>query len=428
MIAADFSAAAAQVSTPASASGPASAPIGTSRDGGGAGGGAALQRILDSSSSRKSVNTKQARIMIVDDEELNILVARKHLADAGYSNFLTVTDSSTAVARIKEEKPDLILLDIMMPEVSGLDILHLLSLEDRLQHIPVLILSASTDTDLKRVCLELGVTDFLSKPVDPCELLPRVRNVLLNKHYRDQMAQHAEQLEQQVRQRTAELAASREEVVHCLARAAEYRDDDTGQHVVRVGKYVGVIARELGFSESRIEVIELAAKLHDIGKIGITDAILHKPGKLDPEQFELIRAHCAFGKDIISPLATSDWNVLKTHARLGASLLNVASSPLLLLAARIAQTHHERWDGTGYPLGLRGEDIPIEGRMTAVADVFDALSSRRPYKPAFPREKCFSILEEGRGSHFDPQVVDAFFRRSEDIIRIQIDYMDSPGG
>lgn len=414
MIAADFAAA---VPTPSPVS------AGVSRDVE-----SSLQRVLDGSAARKSINTKHARIMIVDDEELNILVARKHLADAGYSNFLTVTDSSTAVARIKDEKPDLILLDIMMPEVSGLDILHLLSLEDRLQHIPVLILSASTDNDLKRVCLELGVTDFLSKPVDPCELLPRVRNVLLNKHYRDQLAQHAEQLEQQVRQRTAELAASREEVVHCLARAAEYRDDDTGQHVVRVGKYVGVIARELGFSESRIEVIELAAKLHDIGKIGIADAILHKPGKLDPEQFELIRSHCAFGKDIISPLATSDWNVLKTHARLGASLLNVASSPLLLLAARIAQTHHERWDGAGYPLGLRGEDIPIEGRMTAVADVFDALSSRRPYKPAFPREKCFAILEEGRGTHFDPDVLDAFFRKSEDIIRIQIDYMDSPGG
>ena len=412
ILAAHFSTASAATASPSAAS---SRPAG-----------ATLQRVLDSSAARKSVNSKLARIMIVDDEELNILVARKHLSDAGYSNFITVSDSTTAFTRIKEEQPDLILLDIMMPQVSGLDILHLLSLEDRLHHIPVLILSASTDSDLKRVCLELGVTDFLSKPVDPCELLPRVRNVLLNKHYRDQLAQHAEQLEQQVRQRTAELAASREQVDHCLARAAEYREDDTGQHLVRVGKYVGVIARELGFSESRVEVIELAAKLHDIGKIGIADSILHKPGKLDPEQFELIQSHCAFGKDIISPLATADWNVLKTHARLGASLLNVASSPLLLLAARIAQTHHERWDGSGYPLGLRGEDIPIEGRMTAVADVFDALSSRRPYKPAFPRERCFKILEEGRGTHFDPQVLDAFFRRSEQIIQIQIDYMDSP--
>jgi putative two-component system response regulator len=387
--------------------------------------GAALQRTLDSSAARKAVSTKSAKILIVDDEELNIRVARKHLSDAGYSNFITTTDSTVAVALIEQEKPDLVLLDIMMPEVSGLDILHLMSLSDRLHQIPVLILSASTEVELKRVCLELGVTDFLTKPVDPYELLPRVRNVLLNKHYRDQLAQHAIQLEEQVRQRTAELAASREEVVHCLARAAEYRDDDTGHHVVRVGKYVGVIARELGFPESRVEVIELAAQLHDIGKIGIPDAILHKPGKLDPDQIDVIRRHCAMGKDIISPLSTNDWAQLKNHARLGANLLNVSSSPLLLLAARIAQTHHERWDGTGYPIGLKGEDIPIEGRMTAVADVFDALSTKRPYKPAFPREKCFQILQEGRGTHFDPQVIDAFFARSSEIVQIQIDYMDS---
>lgn len=387
-------------------------------------GGGSQPRPFDLFAHRRSVNVKNARIAIIDDEELNVRVVRKHLADAGYSNFLPITDSRQAIASIRADRPDLILLDIMMPEVSGLDILHLLSLEDRLRQIPVLILSASTEVELKRVCLELGVTDFLAKPVDPYELLPRVRNVLLSKHDRDQLAQHAEQLEEQVRQRTAELAASREEVVHCLARAAEYRDDDTGRHVVRVGKYVGVIARELGYAESRVEVLELAAQLHDIGKIGVPDAVLRKPGKFEPDELERIRRHCAMGKDIISPLTSSDWRMLKSHANLGANLLNVASSPLLMLAARIAQTHHERWDGTGYPLGLQGEDIPIEGRMTAVADVFDALSTKRPYKPAFPREKCFAILNEGRGTHFDPTVLDAFFRRSAEIIEIQMDYMD----
>lgn len=381
-------------------------------------------RSLDLFGHRRLVNVKNARIAIIDEEELNVRVVRKHLSDAGYSNFLPITDSTQAIASIRSEKPDLILLDIMMPEVSGLDILQHLSLEDRLRQIPVLILSASTEVELKRVCLELGVTDFLAKPVDPYELLPRVRNVLLSKHDRDQLAQHAEQLEEQVRQRTAELAASREEVVHCLARAAEYRDDDTGRHVVRVGKYVGVIAREMGFNESRVEVLELAAQLHDIGKIGVPDAVLRKPGKFEPDELERIRRHCAMGKDIISPLTSSDWKMLKSHANLGANLLNVASSPLLMLAARIAQTHHERWDGTGYPLGLQGEDIPIEGRMTAVADVFDALSTKRPYKPAFPREKCFAILNEGRGTHFDPTVLDAFFRRSAEIIEVQMDYMD----
>jgi putative two-component system response regulator len=386
--------------------------------------GASLQRVLDSNAAKRLSETKTSRILIVDDEELNVRIVRKYLTDAGYTNFVTSSDSTEAIDLIRRERPDLILLDVMMPEVSGIDILHLMHLDDRLHHIPVVVLSAATDRDVKHICLELGVSDFLSKPIDPIELLPRVRNTLLNKQYRDQLATHAEKLEDQVRQRTAELAASREEIVHCLARAAEYRDDDTGHHVMRVGKYVGVIARELNFNESRVEVLELAAQLHDIGKIGIPDAVLHKPGKLDDDERAIINKHTAIGKQIIQPLTPHEWNILKSHTRLGSNLLHVSSSPLLMLAARIAQTHHERFDGTGYPLGLKGEDIPIEGRMTAVADVFDALSTKRPYKEAFPREKCFEIMSQGRGTHFDPKVLDAFFARSEEVVKIQMDYMD----
>lgn len=386
--------------------------------------GASLQRVLDTNAAKRLSETKSSRILIVDDEELNVRIVRKYLSDAGYTNFVTSSDSTEAIDLIRRERPDLILLDVMMPEVSGIDILHLMHLDDRLHHVPVVVLSAATDRDVKHICLELGVSDFLSKPIDPIELLPRVRNTLLNKQYRDQLAFHAERLEDQVRQRTAELAASREEIVHCLARAAEYRDDDTGHHVMRVGKYVGVIAREMDFNESRIEILELAAQLHDIGKIGIPDAVLHKPGKLDESERETINKHCAIGKQIIQPLTPHEWGILKSHTRLGANLLHVSSSPLLLLAARIAQTHHERFDGTGYPLGLKGEDIPIEGRMTAVADVYDALSTKRPYKAAFPREKCFEIMSEGRGTHFDPAILDAFFRRSDEIIRVQMEYMD----
>ncbi len=386
--------------------------------------GASLQRILDVNASKRLSETKGSRILIVDDEELNVRMVRKYLVDAGYTNFVTTSDSTEAIELIRKERPDLVLLDVMMPEVSGIDILHLMHLDDRLHHIPVVVLSAATDRDVKHICLELGVSDFLSKPIDPIELLPRVRNTLQNKQYRDQLQDHAGELEGQVRQRTAELAASREEIVHCLARAAEYRDDDTGHHVIRVGKYVGVIARELNFNESRVEVLELAAQLHDIGKIGIPDAVLHKPCKLDDNERAIINTHCAIGKQIIQPLTPHEWNILKSHTRLGAGLLHVSSSPLLMLAARIAQTHHERFDGTGYPLGLKGEDIPIEGRMTAVADVYDALSTKRPYKEAFPREKCFEIMANGRGTHFDPKVLDAFFRRSEEIVRVQMDYMD----
>jgi Response regulator containing a CheY-like receiver domain and an HD-GYP domain len=383
-----------------------------------------LQQTLYETIAKKAVSTKSAHIMVLDDEPSHIRTLGQFLNDAGYTNLITTSDPTEGIDLIREKRPDLVLLDIAMPEISGIDILHLISVDHSLRHIPVIVLTDNANRDVKQVCLDLGASDFLSKPVDPIELLPRVRNLLLNKQYTDQQLSHAEWLEEQVRKRTAELAASREEVVHCLARAGEFRDDDTGHHVRRVGKYVGVIARELGFSQSRIEILELAAQLHDIGKIGIPDAILHKRGKLDDDQYAIMKQHCVIGKEIIQPLPADEAAQLRMHAKMGAALLHVPSSPLLMLAARIAQTHHERWDGTGYPLGLKGNDIPIEGRMTAVADVYDALSSRRPYKEPFSREKCFQILEEGRGTHFDPKILDAFFARSEEIVQIQLDYMD----
>jgi putative two-component system response regulator len=375
---------------------------------------------------RDDPGLRSARILIVDDEECNILVARKYLQTDGYTKIQAVTDSTKAVALIRSEKPDLVLLDVMMPQVSGLDILQVMALDPVLQRIPVLILTASHDAQTKKNCLELGVSDFLGKPVDPNELLPRVRNTLTNKQHQDRLSQYAERLESIVRERTMELIASRQQVIHCLARAAEFRDDNTGQHVVRVGRYVGVIARRLGFSDSQVELLELAAQLHDIGKIGIPDDILKKPGKLDPDEYNLMQKHCMIGKKIIAPLLPEEFTILKSHTRIGSNLLNVRSSPLLVLAARIAQTHHERWDGTGYPLGLRGEDIPIEGRLTSVADVFDALSTSRPYKAAYPREKCFKILEEGRGTQFDPRVLDAFIASSDEVVQVQLEYMDQP--
>lgn len=381
---------------------------------------------VSASRLRDDPGLRNAKILIVDDEECNILVARKYLQADGFSRIQAVTDSSRAIAVIRSEKPDLVLLDIRMPQITGTDILQVMALDPVLQRIPVLILTASTDATTKRHCLDLGASDFLGKPVDPNDLLPRVRNTLTNKQHQDRLSQYAEKLEALVRERTMELVASRQQVVHCLARAAEFRDDNTGQHVVRVGRYVGVIARKLGFSDNQVELLELAAQLHDIGKIGIPDDILKKPGKLDPDEYNLMQKHCMIGKKIIAPLLPEEFTILKSHTRIGSNLLNVRSSPLLVLAARIAQTHHERWDGTGYPLGLRGEDIPIEGRLTTVADVFDALSTSRPYKAAYPREKCFKILAEGRGTQFDPRVLDAFFAAGDEIVQIQLEYMDQP--
>jgi putative two-component system response regulator len=358
--------------------------------------------------------------MIVDDEPINIKVVRKYLREEGYQHFITTTQSSQANEIIRRELPDVVLLDIIMPQVSGLEILKTMRGDTRLQHIPVLILTASGETEVKLKALELGVTDFLTKPVEVSELLLRVRNALLIKAHHDHLANYSVQLEQQVRLRTAELIVSRQEVIRCLARAAEYRDHDTGNHVVRVGRFAAIIARQLGFDQERLELLEQAAMLHDVGKIGIPDAILLKPGKLDCREWEMMQNHCKFGGNIIQGMPDDELQSGLDDMELP----NWCVSPVLMMASTIARTHHEKWDGSGYPSGFAGENIPIEGRITAVADVFDALSSRRPYKPSFPRTKCLAILEEGRGTHFDPKVLDAFFACIDQIIAVQNELAD----
>jgi putative two-component system response regulator len=275
-------------------------------------------------------------------------------------------------------------------------------------------LTASTDSNTKLQSLRLGTSDFLAKPVDPCELLLRLRNVLAAKSHRDHLARYSAELADQVALRTRQLAASRGRIIQCLARAAEFRDDATGQHVVRVGRYAGVLARELGIDERRATTIEQAAQLHDVGKIGIPDSILSKPGKLTTEEYDFIKRHCEFGLRIIQPMLDQG-----TFDDEDVSAEDDSALTILETAAIIAGTHHEKWDGSGYPNGLVGNDIPLEGRITAVADVYDAISSARPYKEAFPTEKCVKIIVEGRGSHFDPDVVDAFLNRVDDILEIK---------
>jgi len=387
---------------------------------------AADQSPSDSQSNSHGVNdqTRKAGIMIVDDESYNVLVVRKFLQHAGYENFVTTTESPQAIDLMKRDLPDVVLLDIMMPEVSGIDILRVMKITPELSTIPVIILTASPDPALKTQALELGATDFLAKPVDPSELVLRVKNVLAAKSNFDMLARYSVDLERQVQERTRALEASRRHIIFCLARASEFRDNDTGHHVIRVGKYAGAIAHELGYSPSQVEGLEQAAQLHDVGKIGIPDAILHKPGKLDPDEYDFIKKHAGYGKQIIECMPDGEWQNLQHHTKLGGQLLNVKTEPIMRMASRIALTHHEWWNGEGYPLGLAGEDIPIEGRITAVADVYDALSSARPYKKPFPREKCFEMLEEKRGTQFDSRVLDAFFARADDIIDIQIRYAD----
>lgn len=367
----------------------------------------------------------QARLLIVDDEPINVLILKKCLHEAGYANILTSTDPRNVLTMVMREQPDVILLDLVMPEISGLTLLSQIRADEHLAHIPVIVVTGSDDEEARAEALELGATDLLCKPFRPTDLTPRVRNALVVKSHYDHLRAHALEMERQVRRRTAELAASRLELIHCLARIVEYRDNETGRHVIRVGRYSGIIARKLGMDSTTVELIEHAAPLHDIGKIGVPDSILMKPGKLSPDELEIMQRHVSIGKQTFEPMSMNDWKILRAHTLVGESIMDLASSPLISMAAQIALTHHERWDGAGYPLGLAGEDIPIAGRIVAVADVFDALSSKRPYKPPFPLEKCFEIISENRGKHFDPRVVDAFLECRDQVVQVRIECADS---
>ena len=385
-----------------------------------------LRESVDTSNLLKTKDSiRAAKIMIIDDEQLVIKVVKRYLSADGYANFVTVSDSKTAIDKIHEEQPDVILSDINMPDVTGLDILRTRQKSPSLTSIPVLILSASSEQEVKREALELGATDFLAKPVDPSDLSLRVQNALIVKSHHDHLATYALELENQVRERTKQLEQSREQVIHCLARAAEYRDNETGEHIIRVGKYCRVIAEELGYPEAYCREIELAAQLHDVGKIGIPDSVLLNPGRLTSEEFEVMKTHCGVGLEIMEPLSACDIDRVRRHADSGGFIMDSVDSPMLQLAASIARSHHEKWDGTGYPAKLAGESIPIEARICCVADVYDALCSERPYKPKFPLKKCLEIMLSERGTRFDPRVLDAFFNRFEQVEEIRQQYDDT---
>jgi putative two-component system response regulator len=363
-------------------------------------------------------------IYIVDNDPFTVTDVCRQLSDEGYDNLRSFADLQDAQRAIDKRPPGLLLLEVAMKATAGLELLRTIRSQASTERLPVLVLTAAAGGATKRAALDLGATDFLPKPVDSNDLIPRVRNALAVKLYQDRLANQAEQLAAEVMRRTAELEASREEVIHCLGRAAEYRDDVTGRHVIRVGRFAAIIARQMGFSDEWAADLELVAQLHDVGKIGVPDAILNHPGRLNSQMRSVMQNHCDIARGILIPESPTEAGQPPGCNLLGRSVLDNCKSPLLLLAARIAYSHHEWFDGQGYPLGLKGEEIPIEGRITAVADVFDALSSSRPYKPALPLEKCFEILEEERGTHFDPKVLDAFFARREEIIRIRRELVD----
>lgn len=366
-----------------------------------------------------------AKILVIDDEPSTVLMVRKLLSQTGYTQIQTLTEPCQAFDLIKSSLPDLVLCDIHMPGVTGLDVLKQVRENVETRHIPVVVLTSSTEAEIKIACLNLGATDFLSKPVNASELIARVRNTLLAKAHLNQLASQSNQLEHAVQRRTAELYASRREAIQCLACAAENRDDQTGHHVFRVGRYAAIIAAELGFSDEHVQWMEHAAQLHDVGKIGIPDSILKKPGRLTDDEFEIMKTHAILGRKIIRFETACDVTGRHDTAIVGSTLAKECSSPIMRMAAVVAETHHEKWDGSGYPFGLRGVEIPIEGRITAVADVFDAIGSVRHYKDALSLDRCFEIITQGSGSHFDPSVVAAFLRRKQDVTSIFLLYNDN---
>jgi putative two-component system response regulator len=331
----------------------------------------------------------QLRILAVDDEEPNLLLLRRVLEREGYSDLVTTTDPKRAPELFAELRPDLVLLDLHMPGMDGFEVMERLGeFTGGGPRVPILVLTADMTDDAKRRALSAGARDFITKPLDHVELLLRVRNLLEVQLLQGRLARQNANLEAEVAERTHDLELARLEILERLAIAAEYRDDDTQEHAWRIGRTGALLAAELGRPEAEVELIRRAAPLHDIGKIGISDLILRKPSRLTDAEFDLVRSHTTIGAEILAG----------------------SQSPLLRLAQEIALTHHERWDGTGYPRGLCGEETPLPGRIVSVADVFDALTHERPYKDAWPLDDAVTEILSQAGRQFDPHVVDAFAR------------------
>jgi response regulator RpfG family c-di-GMP phosphodiesterase len=305
---------------------------------------------------------------------------------------------------------DVIVSDITMPEKSGLHLLKSLRAGELTRNIPVVMLTGNAEAGLKRRALDLGATDLLNKPVTAEDLIARLRSVVRLKAYQDELARYNELLEEKVRERTRELEQSRRDLLWRLAKAGEFRDEETGDHVIRVACYTRLLAQELGLDPETTRTLFLTSPLHDIGKIGVPDAILLKAGPLTEGERATMQEHCEIGAAILLQQPKGIRAFLHLTSEIELPPDSVDPDHLRKMAAEIAMNHHERWDGTGYPNNLSGDNIPLSGRIVALADVYDALRSQRPYKRAFTIEETLEIIKQSAGSHFDPQVFDAFTR------------------
>ena len=334
-----------------------------------------------------------ALIVLVDDDPLGLEMLRDLVSSIPGTAVLSFPSAEEALDWCRSHQPDLIITDHVMPGLTGLELIRSLREDPRTAGVPLMMITAAEDRRLRWEALESGASDVLGKPLDATEILARTRNMLAIRRGQRLMAERSELLETEVRRATAEIAAREQETILRLSRAAEYRDWETGAHIVRVAWYARIIARELGLPEAEQEILFRAAPMHDVGKIGVPDYILLKPGALDEAEYE----------------------IMKQHTVIGYRILGGSSSELLRVAADVALTHHERWDGTGYPERRRGDQIPIGGRIVAVADSYDALTSRRPYKGSWPAELAWEFLATNAGVRFDPDCVAAFRRGRADV-------------
>ena len=343
-----------------------------------------------------------APILIVDDREVNIELLTQILEQRGYRNLHSTTDPTEVAARHKETHFDLILLDLMMPTMDGIGVMESLiaGLDD--DYLPVIVVTAQTDAKTRQRALERGARDFITKPFQVMEVLQRISNELEVRMLYHDREQEAVRLELRVRERTRELEEAQVEILHRLAIAGEYRDNATGNHVLRVGHSCHLLALAAGLAPALAMNIFNTSPMHDIGKIGIPDHILLKPGRLEGAE-----------------LAT-----MRRHAEIGGLMLANHVAPVMRMASQIAYCHHEKWDGSGYPAGTAGEAIPIEARIVAICDVFDALTSARPYKRAWPLDEAVAYIRDGAGRHFDPRLVACFLDILPQILALRAAHAD----
>jgi len=344
-----------------------------------------------------SSGLRRPTILVADDSPQNIELLSKVLGQDYRIKVATSGEKALAIA-YSDEPPDLILLDIMMPDLSGHEVCRRIKANPDRRRIPIIFVTAMSTVEDESLGLSLGAVDYITKPISPPLVQARVRTHLA-------LYDQSRELERMVAQRTSELVATRQQIIRRLGRAAEFKDNETGNHVIRMSHICRLIAQQAGLGPEAVQLLFQTAAMHDVGKIGISDQILLKPGPLNAEERKAIRQHPQMGADIIG-----------RH-----------DNELLATARTIALTHHERWDGAGYPQGLKGEQIPLFGRIVAIADVFDALMNRRPYKEAMSASQALAVMAEERAAAFDPTLLDCFFQQQFEILRIMDLYADERG-